>query len=113
MYTFSSTVDASAGGTTYSKPYIVDIGQNPCNIGIGITVAGSAECTLQHTFSDPFATNLAVNTNGIWINNSTVTSASSNQVTNYAFPCRAIRLALHAATSAQAILNVVQSLDGA
>lgn len=113
MYVFSSTVDASAGGTTYSKPYIVDAGQNPCNIGIGITTAGSAECTIQHTFSDPFTTNLGVDTNGIWINNSTVTSAAGNQVTNYAFPCRAIRLALHAATSAQAIFNVVQSSHGA
>lgn len=112
MYVFSSTVNATAGGTSYSKPYIVDIGQNPCNIGVGIIVAGSAEATIQHTFSDPFSIDLANPANGVWLNNSTVTSATSNQSTNYAFPPMAIRLALHSAASAQGILNIAQSSHG-
>lgn len=102
------TVVGSTGGPTYSPVWVVDTYNNPCNIGIGVTVSGAESIAdIQHTFSDPFATNLTASVSaGIWINNSTLTSATAaNNIngttdTNYAFPPRAIRLRLRALSSA-------------
>lgn len=104
-------VVASAGGTTYSPAYVVDTYENPCNIGIGIVIigAGSAICDVQHTFSDPNAINLSISTNGVWLNNATLSSATANGDTNYAYPPRAIRFAIRAAASAQVTGTIVQS----
>jgi hypothetical protein len=109
MRPFSTTIVASAGGTSYSKPYIVDIHQNVYNIGFSIDSTGSALYTVQHSFTDPFTIDLSNPVNGTWQNNGIMTSAAGQNVGNYSFPCRAIRLALHDAASAQATFNVIQS----
>lgn len=109
MRPFSPIITATAGGTTYSKVYVVDTYNNPCNIGIGITSTGSALYTLQHTFANPFAMDLNNPTTATWLNSTTIVSATGNQDTNYAFPPSAIRLALHDATSATATLNIIQA----
>lgn len=111
MRRFTSTVNASAGGTTYGKPFVVDTYSTPCNIGIGITVAGSAEYTVQHTFADPFTVTLAEPTAATWLNHETLVSGTSNDDSNYAFPPTAVRLAVHAATSAQVTMTLVQSTN--
>lgn len=103
------TVVASAGGTTYSPAYPIDTFNNPTGIGIGVYIlygVGSAVYDVQHTFTDPWSVNLNANptgstsTTGIWLNNTTLASATQNGDTNYAFPPRAIRFALRAAASA-------------
>lgn len=104
------TVVGSAGGPTYSPAYAVDTYNNPCNIGIGVVVSGAETIAdVQHTFSDPWSINLTANVSaGVWINNSTLVSATqANNIngatdTNYAFPPRAIRLRVRALTSAGA-----------
>lgn len=111
------TVVASAGGTTYSPAYPIDTYGNPCNIGIGVTVVvgTSAIYDVQHTFSDPYAINLnaapATNTEatGVWVNNTTLTSATATGDTNYAYPPRAIRFALRAAAAASIVGHIIQS----
>lgn len=104
------TVTASAGGTTYSRAYPIDTYNNPCNIGIGVVVTGSALYDVQHTFTDPFVIDLNSSAAaGTWLNNSTLSSASTNSDTNYAFPPRAIRLGLRAAASATAVISIVQA----
>lgn len=109
-------VTSSAAGTTYSPAYPIDTWDNPTCIGVGVDIVygtTSALYDVQHTFSDPWAINLNANpigntvTTGIWHNNATLTSASVNGDTNYAFPPRAIRFALRAAVSAQ-IQGVIQ-----
>lgn len=114
----SFTVLASAGGTTYSPAYPIDTWDNPTCIGVGVYVQfgiGSALYDVQHTFSDPGVINLNANptantiTTGIWVNNATLTSASTNGDTNYAFPPRAIRFALRAAASAQIVGYIQQA----
>lgn len=112
MRRFTATVVASAGGFSYSKPYIVDTWINPCNIGIGVIRdfgAASAVYTVQHTFDNPFAVNLADPANGTWLNNDVLVSASVSDDTNYAFPPTAIRLALAGAVSAQCTMTVIQA----
>lgn len=102
------TVVGSTGGPTYSPVYAIDTYNNPCNIGIGVTVSGNNTIAdVQHTFSDPWSTNLTASVSaGVWINNSTLVSATAaNNIngatdTNYAFPPRAIRLRVRALISA-------------
>lgn len=101
------TVVGSTGGPTYSPAYPVDTYNNPCNIGIGVTVSGNNTIAdVQHTFSDPWASSLNVVSAGVWINNATLVSATqANNIngatdTNYAFPPRAIRLRVRALGSA-------------
>lgn len=113
-------VTASAGGPTYSPAYPVDTYNNPCNIGIGVTVSGAlAVADVQHTFSDPWSMNLNVVSAAVWENNSTLVSATQAGAangaysTNYAYPPRAIRLRVRALASAsvgeQAIITIQQA----
>jgi len=111
----SFTVISSASGTTYSPAYPIDTYRNPCNIGIGVyfNFGAGAIYDVQHTFSDPYSINLNANPTantpaaGVWINNSTLSSAAANGDTNYAFPPKAIRFALRANASAS-ITGVIQ-----
>lgn len=115
------TITGSAGGISTSPAYIVDTYGNPTSIGIGVIVSGAlAVADVQHTFTDPFATNLnASSSAAVWQNNTTLTSATQAGAangaydTNYAFPPRAIRLKLRALASAsvneRATITIVQA----
>lgn len=103
------TVVASAGGVSTSPVYPIDITNNPCNIAVGVTVTGSALYDVQHTFSNPWSANLNTLANGIWLNNDLLSSASTNDDTNYAFPPQAIRLSLRSAVSATATVTIIQA----
>lgn len=104
------TVVGSTGGPTYSPAYPICTYNNPTSIGIAVTVSGAETIAdVQHTFSDPWSINLTANVSaGVWINNSTLVSATAANLingttdTNYAFPPRAIRLRVRALTSAGA-----------
>lgn len=112
------TIVASAGGTTYSPAYPIDVCNNPTDIAVGVDIiygVASVIYDVQHTFSDPFSINLNANptantvTTGIWHNNATLASALVNGDTNYIAPPRAIRVALRAATSASIQAVIVQA----
>lgn len=101
------TVVGSTGGPTYSPAYPIDTYNNPCNIGVGVTVSGAETIAdVQHTFTDPYAVNLNVVSAGVWVNNATLVSATAaNNIngatdTNYIAPPRAIRLRVRAFASA-------------
>jgi hypothetical protein len=103
------TVVGAAGGATYSPAYPIDTYNNPTCIGIGVVVSGAETIAdVQHTFGDPWSTNLNVVSAVAWLNNATLVSATAqNNIngatdTNYAFPPRAIRLRVRALTSAGA-----------
>lgn len=107
MRPFIATVQATAGGFTYSRPFVVDHYTAPCNIGIGVVTSG-AVYTVQHTFVDPFAVNIQAASAANWMPNETLVSASTNDDTNYAFAPTAIRLRLNAGTG-EATFTVVQA----
>ena len=117
----SFTVAGSAGGSTYSPAFVVDYVTNPTSIAVAVVVSGNnTVADVQHTFSDPFATNLTSNVSaGVWILNSTLVSATqANAIngatdTNYAFAPRAIRLRVRALASAgtqdRATITIIQT----
>lgn len=111
---FTTTVVASAGGNTFSNVCVVDIWNNPCNIGIGVNIdfglgGGSAIYSVQHTFDDPFVINLNNRALGTWLDNDSLVSANVSNDTNYAFPPTAIRLKVYPAVSAQCTMTVIQA----
>jgi hypothetical protein len=118
----SFTVVGSAGGPTYSPAYPLDTFASPMSVGIGVVVSGPiAVADVQHTFTDPFAgTDLTRNVSAaVWENNATLVSATQAGAnngaysTNYAFPCRAVRLRVRALASAGALeratITIIQS----
>lgn len=114
------TVVPSAGGPTYSPAWIVDLYNNPINIGVGVVVSGAlAVADVQHTFGDPFTTNLNTVSAVAWINNATLVSATAqNNIngatdTNYAFAPTAIRLRVRALASASAQERVTITINQA
>lgn len=110
MRGFSKTVVASAGGFTYSPAYVVDHWSTPCNIGVGVNNVGGALYYVQHTFDSPFTVALNSSPSAAnWLNNDFLSSATTSDDTNYAFPPRAIRLALAPSSSAQATISIRQA----
>ncbi len=107
MKSKSFTVAGSAGGPTFSRVFIVDQYNNPCNIGIGVVVSGlNTVVDVQHTFANWTNQDLNVLVSAAWENNATLVSATqaSNPngatSTNYAFPPTAIRMRVRAMASA-------------
>ena|SRR3990167_8378299 len=111
MRSFRQVVTATAGGISYSQPYIVDTYCTPTNIGFACVLVGgtSAAYTVQHTFTDPNTTDLNVVTNGTWLNHEFLVSATSTDDGNYSYPVRAIRVFLTSAVSANVTLDLVQA----
>lgn len=114
------TVTASAGGNTYSPAYPIDTTNNPTDIGVAVDLIYgqvSAVFTVQHTFDDPFLTNLnspqstalTVTSGVVWQNNATIVNSSANITSNYVAPPRALRLLLSAAASAAVRFTIVQA----
>lgn len=104
------TVNATAGGTSYSLCFVPDTWQTPFGVSMVVTnTTGGAEYTVQHTLSDPFTSNLSVSTNGNWFNHSFMVSGATAQG-NYAFPVNGIRLAVHANSSASATFSILQGM---
>lgn len=102
------TVVSSAGGTTYSPVYVPDFHANGFYVSMAVT-NDVGTYTIQHTLSDPFASNLNVSTNGTWLNHEFVVSETTAAIdANYAFPVKGIRLALAAAASATATITILQ-----
>jgi len=106
----SFTVDATAGGNSYSPAYTIDTYNNPCNIGMSVVVSGSVGYTVQHTFTDPRTNNLNDLTanQSTWINHQYLINQTTTSAGNYAFPPSAIRLLVSGGTTGQAIFNIIQ-----
>ena len=81
----------SQTGTGSSTTIPMNLDSTPFNVGFGVVVTGTVNYTIQHTFDDPFASNFDPST-ATWFNHTDLTSQSTSQDGNYAFPVRAIRL---------------------
>jgi hypothetical protein len=86
-----------------SAPLVMDRKQNPVNIGIGVTVTGTATYTVEHTFDD-----ILSGVTPVWLPNATLAAATTSQSGNYAFPITAIRLNVTAWTSGTVTMTVLQ-----
>lgn len=86
-----SYIVVSKTGVGSSQTVVLDYHQNPFNIGFAVTVSGTVNYTVQHTFDDIFNASITPT----WFNHPTVAGLSVNADGNYAFPVRAVRVTVN------------------
>lgn len=92
----------SQTGTGSSASIPMNTNVTPFNVGFGVTVTGTVNFTVQHTFDDPavgFVT---------WFSHPTVNAVAVNTDGNYAFPVTGIKVLVNSG-SGTAKLNLVQA----
>ena len=92
----------SKTGTGSSSALVMNTNISPFNVGFGVTVTGTVNYTVQHTFDDPgvgFTT---------WFDHPTVASQATNQDGNYAFPVTGVKLLVNSG-GGTATLELVQA----
>jgi hypothetical protein len=86
----------TVAGIGISAPIVLDHGQSPSTVAIGVIISATATYTVEHTFDDPFAAGgLASAT---WLPHSTLNAKTTNADGNYAYPPTACRLNVSAST---------------
>ena len=87
--TLGSDVEGGTNVLGGSIPIPVDQYISPTNIGLGVTIVGTVDVTVQHTFDDPFA---GASTIFTWFDHPTLVNVTADDDGNLAFPPRAVRL---------------------
>lgn len=95
------TLTQTGAGSTAAVP--VDVYLTPFSIGMGATVTGTVNYTVQHTYDDPFAA-----TPVKWFNHATLAAQTADGEGVYTTPMRAIRLTLNSGTGT-VVLKLVQA----
>jgi hypothetical protein len=94
------TVSKTGAGS--SSALVMNTNISPFNVGFGVTVTGTVNYTIQHTFDDPgvgFTT---------WFDHPSVASESTNQDGNYAFPVTGVKVLVNSG-GGTATLELVQA----
>lgn len=85
--------------TAGTPVYVPDTARNPFNIGFGCVVnSTSITYNIEHSW-DYTGSSAFISSNATWFQHSSVTSATSNANSNYAFPVSVIRLNVTAGSS--------------
>lgn len=83
------TISQTGAGST--NPIPMDMYGNPFSVSLGVTVSGTVNYTVQHTFDDVFATSY-LPASGNWYNHVSLAAQTGQLDGNYAYPVTAIRL---------------------
>lgn len=92
----------SKTGVGSSSSLVMNTNISPFNVGFGVIVSGTVNYTVQHTFDDPavgFST---------WFSHPTISSETTNQDGNYAFPVTGIKLLVNSGDGS-ATLKLIQA----
>ena len=105
------TVTANASAASYSVAYVPDTLVAPFNIGFSVTVDTTAMYSVEHTFDDPFLTDINASVSAAsWFQHEFVVSSITNLDGNYAFPVKAVRLKVFPnSQNGTATLRIVQA----
>lgn len=96
-------VVVSKTGVGSSSPIGTDLYISPFNVGFGVTVVGTVNYTVQHTFD-----NIQTNANPTWFPHPTIAAQIANADGNYAFPVAAIKLLINSGDGS-ATLTLIQA----
>lgn len=91
-----NTMDIGWNAVAVSKAIPLSYINETFSVGMGITVTGTVNYTIQHTFTDVFNN---VTTSQNWFNHSTLTSKTASADGNYAFNIFATRLEINSVTA--------------
>ena len=92
----------SKTGVGSSSTVVMNTNISPFNVGFGVTVSGTVDYTVQHSFDDPAGT---ISTS---VSHPTVAGEVAAADGNYAFPVTAIKLLVNSG-SGTATLKIVQA----
>ena len=92
----------SQTGVGSSNALVMNTNISPFNVGFGVTVDGTVEYTVQHTFDDPY---VGFTT---WFSHPSVVDETTNQDGNYAFPVTGVKV-LVTSGDGTATLNLLQA----
>jgi len=81
----------SVTGVANSVVAPMNINTSPFNVGFGVTVTGTINFTVQHTFDNVWSSTFDPATAN-WFDHPSVAAKAVNQDGNYAFPVSAIRI---------------------
>lgn len=98
----ANTVNIGYADTSITKTIPLDYKTDPFSIGFGVSLTGTINYTIQHTFQNPYDPALTPST-GVWFNHSSVASKTANQDGNYAFNIAAVRLLINSLTAGATI----------
>ena len=100
-------VKAQTGaGSSVAAP--MDHYQSPFNVGFSVVVSGTVNYTVQHTFDDIFNASITPT----WFNHPSITSQTSSQDGNYAFPIRAIRVTVNSGSGTATLTSIQAGMPG-
>ena len=95
-------VTVSKTGVGSSSTVVMNTNISPFNVGFGVTVSGTVDYTVQHSFDDP------AGTISNWFSHPTVVGEVAAADGNYAFPVTAIKLLVNSG-SGTATLKLIQA----
>lgn len=90
---FTGNVKLGTNGVGASRIVMPDHHGVDFGIGIGCTVSGTIDYTVQHTFDE-----IGDGTGLVWFSHSSIATKTDNQDGNYAFPIRGIRVKINSGT---------------
>lgn len=102
-------IRVTVSGVAASAPIAISNYSAPCNVALGIKISATATYTVQFTFDDIFAANFVAGS-AVWYNSndSAVVAATTNQMSNVAFPVVAVRINVTASTGT-VTMTVIQA----
>lgn len=98
-------VSQTDAGSTAVIP--MDIYKHPFAVGMGVTVTGTPNYTVQHTFDDVLAPGFNPAA-AKWFAHPTMAALSADADSNYAFPVRGVRLTVNSGIGT-ATLTLIQA----
>jgi len=99
------SVGVSSTGGAVSPIITANWREIPFNVGLGLTISGTATATVENTFDDINDTSATLN----WYATSGLSAVTASAESNYAFPCRGVRLRVSAYTSGTITLTYIQA----
>lgn len=94
-------------GVGVTDPIPFKVNTDSFSVGLGVTVSGTVNYTVQHTFDDINTVGVDINSLN-WFNSSVLNEVTTSGDANYAYPVQAIRLVVNSG-SGTAKLIAIQS----
>lgn len=96
----AGSISVGLGGAAATQAFVVNYKMPNFKAALAVTVSGTIDCTVQHTFNDVF--DLATTSNAwTWFNHddASMVNLTTNQNGNYAYPPIACRLLVNSVTA--------------
>lgn len=101
----AGAITVGTNGVGATRVIGLDTQATTFSVGLGVTITGTVNYTVQHTFDDIQST-----TEPTWLDHATLAGDTASGDSNYAFPVNAIRLKINSGTGSS-VFSVVQGHD--